>query len=368
MTKTANLAGASKAATRRAVLFGFLLVGLVATTPLSVLGTQSVTLAWNPVTNANVAGYNVYYGSASGNYTNVTSVGKVTSATISGLTQGTTYYFATTTLSTSGSESAYSSEISYTVPNAAPGIQVTPGSIGYGTVLAGTNVANQFVVQNTGAGTLSGSASVSAPFSVASGGSYNLGAGQTQAVVVVFSPLAAGNYTQSVSFSVSGGTGTNVTVSGSATVPPPPSVITKTITADITNLITLQFTTNLTLPSWRTLGVFGASTNLSFTNMPAVFFRGVCSNLTGSVTLSWQPSTDLFLLGYNIYWGTASQTYNSMIRVGKITNLTIPNLIGGKTYYFVVKSYDLLGVTNLISSEISAVPQTTGFSLTFTSP
>ena len=38
-----------------------------------------------------------------------------------------TYYFATTTLSTSGLESAYSSEISYTVPNVVPGIQVTPG-------------------------------------------------------------------------------------------------------------------------------------------------------------------------------------------------------------------------------------------------
>ncbi len=164
-------------------------------------------------------------------------------------------------LSTSGLESAYSSEISYTVPNAVPGIQVTPGSIGYGTVLAGTSVTNQFVVQNAGTGTLSGSASVSAPFSVVSGGSYSLGAGQTQAVVVVFSPLAASNYTQSVSFSVSGGTGTNVTVSGSATnvssatVPSPPSVITKTITADITNLITLQFTTNLTSPTWQTLGV-----------------------------------------------------------------------------------------------------------------
>ena len=197
----------------------------MATTSSSVLGTQSVTLAWNPVTNANVAGYNIYDGSASGYYTNVTSVGNVTSATISGLTEGATYYFATTTLSTSGLESAYSSEISYTVPNGVPGIQVTPGSIGYGTVLAGTSVTNQIVVQNVGTGTLSGSASVSGPFSVVSGGSYSLGAGQTQAVVVVFSPLAASKYTQSVSFSVSGGTGTSVTVSGSATNAPAPTPI-----------------------------------------------------------------------------------------------------------------------------------------------
>ncbi len=347
----------------------------MATTPSSVLGTQSVTLAWNPVTNASVTGYNVYYGSASGNYTNVTSVGNVIIATISGLTEGATYYFATTTLSASGLESAYSSEVTYTVPNAAPGIQVTPGNISYGTVLVGMSATNRFVVQNAGTGTLIGSASVSWPFSVVSGGSYSLGVGQTQAVVVVFSPLAAGNYTQSVSFS--GGAGMNVTVSGSATNAPvlvplitnsSPTVFTEKVSATIDNPITLQFTTNLTSPTWRTMGVFAGSTNLSFTNMPAVFIRGICSNLTGSVTLAWQPSTDLFLLGYNVYWGTASQTYNSMVRVGKLTSLTIPNLIAGKTYYFMVKSYDLFSVTNQVSSEISAVPQTTGFSLTFTGP
>ena len=346
----------------------------MATTPSSVLGTQSVTLAWNPVTNANVAGYNIYDGSASGYYTNVTSVGNVTSATISGLTEGATYYFATTTLSTSGLESAYSSEISYTVPNGVPGIQVTPGSIGYGTVLAGTSVTNQIVVQNVGTGTLSGSASVSGPFSVVSGGSYSLGAGQTQAVVVVFSPLAASKYTQSVSFSVSGGTGTSVTVSGSATnvssatVPSSPSVITKTITADITNLITLQFTTNLTSPTWQTLGVLAGSTNFSFTNMPVVFLRGICSNLTGSVTLTWPPSTDPILLGYIIYSGTASQTYNNATTVGKVTTATISNLTAGKTYYFKVMAYDSKAFLSLALNEINAVPQSTGFLLTFTGP
>ncbi len=146
------------------------------TTPSSVFGSQSVTLAWNPVTNANVAGYNIYYGSVSQTYTNVTPVGNVTNATISGFVAGATYYFAATTLSTSGQESAYSSEVSYTVPNATPVLQVTPGSIGYGTLLVGTSKTNSFTVQNIGTGTLSGTASVSAPFSVVSGGSYSLGA------------------------------------------------------------------------------------------------------------------------------------------------------------------------------------------------
>jgi Fibronectin type III domain len=196
-----------------------------------------------------------------------------------------------------------------------------------------------------------------------------LGTGASQTVVVAFNPTVANNYNQSVSFS--GGSGTNVTVSGSTTnasslvvVPPSPSVITKTITADIMNPITLQFTTNLTSPTWQTIGTFAGSTNVSFTNVPVVFIRGICSNLSGPVTLTWPPSTDPYLLGYNIYYGTATQTYTSMIRVGKVTTVTIPNLVGGKTYYFMVKSYDVLGSIIQVSNEMSAVPQTTGFSLT----
>lgn len=363
-----RLAGAATTATRRVALFVLLLGGLVVATSSPVLGSQSVTLAWNPVTNVNVASYNIYYGSASRNYTNVTSVGNVTNATISGLTEGATYYFATTTLDTSGLESVYSSELAYMVPNGVPGIQVTPGNLVYGTLLVGTSATNIFTVQNVGTGTLSGSATVSAPFSIVSGGSYSLATGQTQAVMVAFSPSAAGNYNQSVNFS--GGTGTNVTVNGSATnslVLGPnssPMIITEKITANINNPITLQFTTNLTSPTWRTLGVFASSTNVSFTNLPAVFIRGICSNLTGSVSLVWRPSTDPLLSGYKIYYGTASQTYNNVVTVGTVTTATISNLAGGKTYYFVVMSYDGKGLTSQVSAEIMAVPQTSGFSLT----
>ncbi|HUA38753.1 MAG TPA: hypothetical protein VMA35_10215, partial [Candidatus Sulfopaludibacter sp.] len=90
--------------------------------------------------------------------------------------------------------------------------------IGYGTLLVGTSETNSFTVQNAGSGTLSGSASVSGPFSVVSGGSYSLGSGQSQTVLVSFSPVTATNYNQSVTFS--GGAGTNVTVTGSATNAP----------------------------------------------------------------------------------------------------------------------------------------------------
>jgi len=94
-------------------LGGFLiLMTLIA----SVQATGSVILAWSASTDPSVVGYNVYYGGASGAYTNEISVGNATNATISGLVEGTTYYFAATTHASSGMESPFSGELSCLVP------------------------------------------------------------------------------------------------------------------------------------------------------------------------------------------------------------------------------------------------------------
>jgi hypothetical protein len=100
---------------------------ILAALSTTVQAGQSVTLAWNRSTNAIVAGYNVYCGGASGVYTNMTNAGSATNATISGLVEGTTYYFAATAYSSLGVESLFSSEVSYTVP-ILPGVRlrVTP--------------------------------------------------------------------------------------------------------------------------------------------------------------------------------------------------------------------------------------------------
>src|SRR5208282_1044158 len=106
-------------------------------------------------------------------------------------------------------------------PVPTPVLQVTPGSIAYGTILNGTSKTNNFTVQNMGTGTLTGTASVGVPFSIMSGGSYSLGAGASQTVTVVFSPTVASSYNQSVTFT--GGNGANTTVTGSATNAPVPA-------------------------------------------------------------------------------------------------------------------------------------------------
>ena len=83
--------------------------------------TLSVSLSWRaPTSNVDgspltdLAGYRVYYGTASGQYSYnlpVASQG-VTSVVIEGLTSSTTWYFAVKGVTTSGVESDYSQEAS----------------------------------------------------------------------------------------------------------------------------------------------------------------------------------------------------------------------------------------------------------------
>ena len=86
---------------------------------------QSVTLAWDSSTDPSIAGCNLYYGVASGTYTNMVNAGTATSVTISGLVEGTTYFFAATWYDILGMESEFSTEVSYTVPGTIPGTPAT---------------------------------------------------------------------------------------------------------------------------------------------------------------------------------------------------------------------------------------------------
>ncbi len=77
-----------------------------------------------------------------------------------------------------------------------PVLSVTPGSQDFGIVTAGSSADRTFVVQNTGGGILSGTASTTAPFSIVSGASFNRGPNSTKTVVVRFSPTTPGVFTR----------------------------------------------------------------------------------------------------------------------------------------------------------------------------
>lgn len=84
----------------------------------SAVASSNLTVAWNQSSLTNVAGYKLYYGTASHAYSNSVVAGNTTTATITGIIPGKTYYFAASTYDAAGTESALSSEISYTVPQA----------------------------------------------------------------------------------------------------------------------------------------------------------------------------------------------------------------------------------------------------------
>lgn len=94
---------------------------------LSSAQAATVNLAWNRNLEPNVTGYRLYYGTTPGSYTQQINVGNSVSASVSGLTVGTNYFFATTAYDSLGIESPYSNEVSYTVPSQTPTPTPTPG-------------------------------------------------------------------------------------------------------------------------------------------------------------------------------------------------------------------------------------------------
>jgi len=85
-----------------------------AATSLS-LSPTTATLSWSPVSTTNLAGYNVYVGTASGVYGPPINVGNVTSYVVPNLALGNTYYFTVTDYTSSGVESLPSNEVSKSI-------------------------------------------------------------------------------------------------------------------------------------------------------------------------------------------------------------------------------------------------------------
>ena len=133
------------------VLVGILFLALLHN-PVSVLSvtlpnSSNVTLAWSPSISPNVAGYKIYYGLASGVYSNTISVGSSTNATITGLAAGTTYYFAATAVDALGVESPFSNETSYTP--GVPTIQIRAAATGLFTFTLSGLVGRTYEIEAT---------------------------------------------------------------------------------------------------------------------------------------------------------------------------------------------------------------------------
>lgn len=113
---------------------------------LPVHASQNVSLAWDASGDANVAGYKIYIGVTSHNYTQSVDVGNVASATITVPDAGKTYYFAATAYDNSGTESDYSNEASFTLPVGTSLTSVTCSAGQFSFTVAGT-AGTQYVIE-----------------------------------------------------------------------------------------------------------------------------------------------------------------------------------------------------------------------------
>ncbi len=102
---------------------------------LTIREASSVTLAWDPNPEPDIAGYILHYGTSSGSYSNSVNVGNVTTNTVAGLAVNVTYFFAVTAYNASGLESDFSNEVSYTV-------DLVPPTVSIKSPLAGARLTN----------------------------------------------------------------------------------------------------------------------------------------------------------------------------------------------------------------------------------
>jgi hypothetical protein len=119
----------------------------------------AIQLDWNANGEADLAGYRLLYGTASGLYTTTLNVGKVTTYTVRGLDSGSTWYFALKAFDTSGNLGDPSAEASAkpkvavgALPAITSAIEVATGSVyilqsgRHGVRVDGSNFQNGAVV------------------------------------------------------------------------------------------------------------------------------------------------------------------------------------------------------------------------------
>ena len=276
---------------------------------LLLTGTQalagSISLAWDPVGDPRLAGYKVYYGTSSRNYTGQVDVGNATTRTVTGLTDGAKYYFAVTAYDGSRIESGFSNEVVGTVPSAVPVANFTAS-----TTTGVAPLAMNFT--STSTGTISTYA-----WTFGDGTASN-----SQNPAKTYS--SAGTYT--VSLTVSGAAGSNTkTVAGYIRV---------TATAD---------TTPPTAPA-------------SFAATPAG---------TSTINLSWTASTDnVGVTGYRVE-RCQGASCTSFVQIASPTGTTFSNtgLAAGTTYRYRVRAIDAAGnlsaYSTIATATTAAAPDTT---------
>jgi hypothetical protein len=286
------------------------------------LAAGTVTLVWNPSANPLVVGYNIYYGGASGTYTNEISIGNATNVTISGLIPGTAYYFVATTYTTIDLESPFSGEVSYLVPLIVPAVNQRPTLNAITNLVINENAGRQIVSLS---GITSGGTNENQTLTVAAVSS------NTRLIPNPTVNYASANITGSLNFTpVSNATGTatiTVTVNDGGTSN---NIVTRTFTVTVNPSPTLDPISNLVVnvgASLKTINLTGISSGTTNKNVKLwVTVASSNQRLASRPTVQYiSPRTNgtlTFLPGYSTGTATLSVTVNNGAKSNNIVTRT----------------------------------------------
>lgn len=115
-----------------------------------------------------------------------------------------------------------------------PVLSVSPGSLDFGSIFVGSTQDLSLMVTNSGEGTLTGSCSTIAPFSLQSDCPFSLTAGQSQQATIRFAPTSTGLFVSSIDFTSNGGN-TSLSVQGEGQAPPTTGALQVTVRRSDTN-------------------------------------------------------------------------------------------------------------------------------------
>ncbi|RYD40960.1 MAG: choice-of-anchor D domain-containing protein, partial [Verrucomicrobiaceae bacterium] len=196
----------------------------------------SVTVAWNANTESNLSGYRVLYGTSSSNLDRSLVVGTVTTAVLSGLETGATYYCAVQAFNTSSLYSSLSPTLSFVVPEVIqPLITVQQGSTGTAlssggriTLITGGGTES-LLIQNSGTASLTGlkvtvDGANAVDFPTTAPAVTSLAAGESTPVYVQFRPAGTGPKTATLHVTGDGLASFDIVLSGDG-IPVPEIVV-----------------------------------------------------------------------------------------------------------------------------------------------
>jgi len=58
----------------------------------------------------------------------------------------------------------------------------------------------------------------------------------------------------------------------------------------------------------------------------------ITGHCTSAVTLAWDANPEANIAGYKLKYGLASKLYSVIVPTGKVTEITIPNMVEGTRY------------------------------------